>query len=120
MAGGGVYPVGYLDGSFVAAGEVRLPLLAPGVTYAASVFEGIRGYRSHDGAVLNLFRLHEHMERLVRSTQILGLDEIPTAHGMAETTLELMARNGVKEDSYVRIQVYVGGDGGMTARGPTG
>lgn len=120
MAGGKVYPVGYLDGSFVAADEVRLPLLAPGVTYAASVFEGVRGYVSHSGDTLNLFRLGEHMERLVRSAQILGLDEIPTAETMAEVTLELMARNRVMEDCYIRIQVYLGGDGEMTATGPTG
>ncbi len=120
MAGGAVYPVGYLDGSFVAADAVRLPLLAPGVTYAASVFEGIRGYLDHSGTVLNLFRLGEHMERLVRSAQILGLDEIPTAQAMADATYDLMRRNAVREDCYIRIQVYLGGDGDMTSRGPTG
>ncbi len=120
MAGGPIYPLGYLDGAIVAAQDVRLPLLAPGVTYAASVFEGVRGYLSHDGAVLNLFRLQEHMERLVRSTEILGLDDIPTAQSLAEATQEVMARNAVNEDCYIRIQVYLGGEGDMTSRGPTG
>ncbi|PWJ20604.1 branched-chain-amino-acid transaminase [Jannaschia seohaensis] len=120
MAGGAIYPVGYLDGAYIPAGDVRLPLLAPGVTYAASVFEGVRGYVDHAGKGVNLFRLGEHMERLVRSTQILGLDDIPSAEEMGEVTLGLMARNGVREDCYIRIQVYLGGDGEMTARGPTG
>ncbi len=120
MAGGTIYPVGYLDGAFVDAAEVRLPLLAPGVTYAASVFEGIRGYLSHEGGGVALFRLHEHMERLVRSARVLGLDEIPSAEEMTAATLDLIARNGVAEDCYIRAQVYLGGDGEMTARGPTG
>lgn len=120
MAGGTVYPVGYLDGSFIDAAEVRLPLLAPGVTYAASVFEGIRGYLSHEGGGVALFRLREHIERLIRSAQVLGLDDIPSAGELEAATLDLIARNDVDEDCYIRAQVYLGGDGEMTARGPTG
>jgi len=120
MAGGQAYPVGYLDGAFVLAEQVRLPLLAPGVTYAASVFEGIRGYQMENAQRIALFRLGEHLERLVRSCEVLGLDEIPSVEEMEAATLGLMARNPVDEDCYIRIQVYVGGDGEMTARGPTG
>lgn len=120
MAGGDPYPTGYLDGAFVPVEQVRLPLLAPGVTYAASVFEGVRGYVAAEGGGTALFRLREHLERLVRSSAVLGLDEIPTVAEMEAATLGLMARNRVAEDCYIRIQVYVGGAGEMTARGPTG
>ena len=118
MAGGAVFPIGWQNGRLVAASDVRLPLLAPGVTYAASVFEGIRAYAVEGGAAL--FRLGDHMERLRRSCAVLGLDEIPEPSDMARAVLDLMARNKVAEDSYVRLQVYVDGDGEMTALEPTG
>ncbi len=118
MAGGPVLPIGWQNGAFVPAEAVTLPLLAPGVTYAASVFEGIRAYAGPNGAAL--FRLQEHCERLRQSCVVLGLDEIPDPGEMTQTVVELMARNGVTEDTYIRVQVYVDGDGDMTARGPTG
>lgn len=120
MAGGAPFPTGWMNGRFLPTDEVRLPLLAPGVTYAASVFEGVRAYRLADESGVALFRLHEHLERLERSATILGLDQVPRAHDLALTTAELLRRNAVREDCYVRIQVYVDEDGDMTARGPTG
>lgn len=120
MAGGPVFPIGWQNGAFVPANTVTLPLLAPGVTYAASVFEGIRAYARDDGTGVALFRLGEHLERLRRSCDVLGLDEIPDPADMAKVVVDLMARNNVVEDTYIRLQVYVDGDGEMTARGPTG
>ncbi|EPX76639.1 aminotransferase class IV [Salipiger mucosus] len=120
MAGGAPYFVGYLDGAFIPVEDVRLPLLAPGVTYAASVFEGIRAYRGADGGDLALFRMREHLERLVTSCKVLCLDEIPDVADLEAATLGVLERSGAQEDCYIRIQVYVGGDGEMTARGPTG
>ncbi|MCG8360216.1 MAG: branched-chain-amino-acid transaminase [Kiloniellales bacterium] len=120
MGGGPVYPVGWLNGGFVPANDVKLPLLAPGVTYAASVFEGIRAYVQAAGEGIALFRMGDHLERLARSSAVLGLDEIPRPALMAEAIVGLMKRNAVAEDCYIRIQVYVDGDGDMTACGPTG
>jgi branched-chain amino acid aminotransferase len=120
MAGGPVFSLGWQNGAFVPAKDVTLPLLAPGVTYAASVFEGIRAYAREDGTGVALFRLEEHLDRLRRSCEVLGLDEVPDPVELAQIVLNLMARNGVTEDTYIRLQVYVDGDGEMTARGPTG
>ncbi|KMK64874.1 aminotransferase class IV [Puniceibacterium sp. IMCC21224] len=120
MAGGPVFSIGWQNGAFVPANRVTLPLLAPGVTYAASVFEGVRAYALDGGPGVALFRLGEHLDRLRRSCEVLGLDEIPDPAEMARTMVDLMARNGVTEDTYIRLQVYVDGDGEMTARGPTG
>jgi len=119
MAGGPVFFIGWQNGAFVPSDQVMLPLLAPGVTYAASVFEGIRAYALEGGGVA-LFRLAEHLDRLWQSCAVLGLDEIPDPKEMGHVITDLMARNNVTEDTYIRIQVYVDGDGEMTARGPTG
>ncbi len=120
MAGGAVFPLGWQNGAFVPSETVTLPLLAPGVTYAASVFEGVRAYALADGSGVALFRLGDHMDRLRRSCDVLGLDDIPDPAEMARAMVDLMTRNRVTEDTYIRLQVYVDGDGEMTARGPTG
>jgi len=119
MAGGAPYPTGWQNGAFIPSGEVVLPLLAPGVTFAASVFEGLRAYRQADGGIA-LFRLGDHMMRLMRSCTLLGLDEMPEMEALSEATRALLARDGVCEDCYIRVQIYVDGQGEMTALGPTG
>ena len=49
MAGGKLYPTGWLNGRQVPADDVRLPMFCPGVAFAAAVYEGIRGYVAADG-----------------------------------------------------------------------
>ena len=120
MAGGPVYPAGWMDGAFVPSGSVVLPVLAPGVAFAASVFEGVRAYAQADGSGVALFRLADHMDRLRRSAEVLGLDDIPDPEMLCKATIDLLAHNGVAEDSYIRVQVHVAGEGEMTAHGPTG
>ncbi|MGR3742584.1 MAG: branched-chain-amino-acid transaminase [Pseudooceanicola nanhaiensis] len=120
MAGGTVYPTAWMDGAFVPSESATIPLLAPGVAFAAAVFEGVRAYAQADGSGVALFRLGDHMERLRQSSVVLGLDEVPDPAMLCAATVELLERNGVTVDSYVRSQVHVAGDGEMTARGPTG
>jgi branched-chain amino acid aminotransferase len=119
MAGGRLYPTGWLNGALVSAGEVRLPMFSPGVAFAAAVFEGIRGYRGADGRA-HLFRLGDHLDRLAQGAKILGLDEVPRPADVAEAILAMLRADGVAEDCYVRPHVYVDGEGDMAATGPTG
>lgn len=119
MAGGNLYPTGWIEGRLVPSDQVRLPMFSPGVAYAAAIFEGIRGYVGADGRV-NLFRFGNHLERLTQGAAILGLDEVPRPQDLEEACLAVLRANAVAEDCYLRPQVYVDGGGDMTARGPTG
>ena len=53
-----------LDGRLTPFAEARIHCLAPAVTYAANIFEGIRAYWNEDDKQLYVFRLEEHLERL--------------------------------------------------------
>ena len=99
----------WLDGRFVPWDEAKVHVLVHGLHYGTSAFEGIRSYKTPHGPAL--FRLEDHLRRLVRSASYLymtipyGLDEL------ADVCKRVVARNDL-EDAYVRpIAMY--GLGGM-------
>ena len=119
MAGGAPYPTGWQNGRLVPSNQVSIPLLAPGVSFAAAVFEGVRGYRQADGTVA-LFRLPEHLERLVYSARLLGLEDLPDPDMLTQALHRMLSRDAVTEDCYIRLHVHVDGSGDMSAIGPLG
>jgi branched-chain amino acid aminotransferase len=73
----------------------------------ASVFEGIRAYRSADGQDLLLFRLAEHFERLYNgSMRVLRMGIEYTAEQLTEGVIELLRANEVRDDAHVRVVAY--------------
>ena len=74
--------------------------------YGTAVFEGIRAYPSEDN--LLVFRLKEHLERLVESCKILPLEHKFSVDDLEKAILGLLKKNQLKESSYIRPIVYVG------------
>jgi branched-chain amino acid aminotransferase len=72
--------------------------------YGMSVFEGIRGYRRADGEV-RVFMLDEHILRLHWSLRIMGLPD-PGIAALPEIIAELLRRNEMSEDVYIRPSVH--------------
>ena len=72
--------------------------------YGVGVFEGIRCYQTERGPAI--FRLAEHMERLVNSAMVLGF-RVAALHGRRA---EVAARQVVKAngfgDCYIRPLIY--------------
>jgi branched-chain amino acid aminotransferase len=102
--------IAYFEGAFVPLAEARLPITTHAFNYGTGCFEGIRAYWNASEEQLYVLRLAEHAERLVASSRILGLDfELP-AVTLAALLLELLARNGYREDAYVRPIVYKSGE----------
>ena len=65
----------WMDGRLVPTAEATVPFLNTGLHYGLAVFEGIRAYRTARGTAV--FRLREHVERLMHSAQVLAMPEIP-------------------------------------------
>jgi len=77
------------------------------VLRGASVFEGIRAYRSADGQDLLLFRLAEHFERLYNgSMRVLRMRIEFTAEQLTQGVIELLRANEVRDDAHVRVVAY--------------
>jgi branched-chain amino acid aminotransferase len=101
----------YFEGRFVAQAEAKVPITTHAFNYGTGCFEGIRAYWSPRQERLNVVRLREHAERLLRSAHILHL-EAPaglTVGRVGEIVVDLLARNGYREDVYVRPILYKSG-----------
>jgi branched-chain amino acid aminotransferase len=95
----------WLNGRLVDAERASVPFLTPGLHYGIAVFEGIRCYQTVDGPAI--FRLADHMDRLLGSARILGFREVPyTAAELCAAAKETVAANGLDE-CYIRPLIYL-------------
>jgi len=100
----------WLDGSLVDWADARVHVLTHTLHYGLGVFEGIRCYRTADGRSA-VFRLPEHVGRLLDSAHI-NLMEVPwDAHAIEQACLDTLRANGL-EEGYIRPLVFIG-DGVM-------
>ncbi|EGB13796.1 branched-chain amino acid aminotransferase [Pseudodesulfovibrio mercurii] len=96
----------WFDGKQVPWDEANVHVLTHALHYATAVFEGIRAYECADGSS-EVFRLRDHMVRLVDSTKILGIKMPYTADEMTEAAIETLKVNKLP-GAYVRPLVFVG------------
>ena len=94
--------IAYLDGAFVPMAEAKVSLATHALQYGTGVFEGIRAYWNPAQEQLYVFRLREHYERMGRSVRILRVTLPADAEGLVKLTLELLRKNGFRNDVYVR------------------
>jgi branched-chain amino acid aminotransferase len=95
----------WLNGRLLAAAEAQVPFLTPALHYGVAVFEGIRCYAGARGPAV--FRLPDHLRRLLESAHILGFQQVPyTAADLANATKETIRASGFDE-CYVRPLVYL-------------
>jgi branched-chain amino acid aminotransferase len=94
----------WMDGKLVEYEKATVPFLSTALHYGLGVFEGIRCYSTNRGPAV--FRLQEHMDRLINSAKILGFRELPyTASELVEATKETIRANGFKA-CYIRPLIY--------------
>jgi branched-chain amino acid aminotransferase len=108
MAGIEMQPgkLAYFEGNYVPIEEAKLSILTHAFNYGTGLFEGIRGYYSKEEDNILIFRLEEHVDRLVRNFNILCM-EIPEDRAeISEICLEVTRRSGFKEGVYLRPICY--------------
>jgi len=94
----------WMNGELVEFEKATVHFLTSALHYGAGVFEGIRCYDTPQGPAV--FRLTEHMERLITSAKILGFRELPfTAEQLCEAAKMTIAANGFRE-CYIRPLIY--------------
>lgn len=79
------------NGKFIRWEDAKIHVLAHVVSYGSSVFEGTRCYVSALGPAM--FRLPEHMRRMVDSAKIYRMDLGYTAEELSEAVMELVRVN---------------------------
>ena len=94
----------WMDGKLVEEAKATVPFLTTALHYGLGVFEGIRCYDTEQGPAI--FRLKEHMERLVNSAKVLGFRSLPyTAEEMGQACKDVVKANGFT-DCYIRPLIY--------------
>jgi branched-chain amino acid aminotransferase len=77
-----------------------------GFNYGTAVFEGIRAYWNADEEQLFGLELVPHYERIRSSAALLMMEVRQSAEELADITVELLRRDGLREDVYLRPIVY--------------
>ncbi len=93
------------DGKLVPWNDARIHVLSHALHYGSSCFEGIRCYKTPDGP--KVFRLHEHIRRLLDSSRIYRI-ECPFTHdALVEAVLDTVRANKL-DACYIRPIVLRG------------
>ncbi len=103
-------PHAYFQGSVVPLAEAKIGIMTHAFNYGTAVFEGVRGNWNPEQGSLYLFRLREHMERLMQSSRIMMLQPNVSVDRMCELAVEITERSGFSEDVYLRPLVYLSGE----------
>jgi len=111
------FPISFHRDAFVSWEQSTFHANSLALRYALSVFEGIRLYVQSATARVLPFRLEAHLDRLRRSLQLMRLPA-PQGADISEIIDEMVERNDVNEDAYVRVSVSADnfGDIGSTVR----
>lgn len=96
----------YFDGGYVPIADAKLSILTHAFNYGTGIFEGIRGYYNKDEDNILLFRLEEHIDRLLRNCNVMYMDIPETAAQLREICSELVKQSGFREDVYIRPIIY--------------
>lgn len=96
----------WMDGELVEHANATTHVLSHSLHYGLGVFEGIRSYAQPDG-VGGVFRLKEHMDRLLESCHIATIPVSYTSEELVEATLTVMRKNGLS-GGYIRPLVWMG------------
>ena len=95
----------WLNGRLVPPSEGKLDFLTPALHYGVGAFEGIRCYGTARGPAI--FRLDDHVARLVGSASVMGFRELPySASQLAQACVDTVRASGFDE-CYIRPLIWL-------------
>jgi branched-chain amino acid aminotransferase len=94
------------EGRYVPLGEANVNIMTHAFMYGTAVFEGIRAYWNAEHGQLYALKVREHMERIRNSAKVLLMPDVPSVDQLTSEALEVLRRNGFREDAYVRPSFY--------------
>lgn len=98
----------FLGGEQIPLEDAKVGVMTHALHYGTAVFEGIRGNWNERQGKAVIFRLEEHYERLMRGCNILRIELPYSVDDLCKITVELLERNGYREDVYIRPLAFKG------------
>lgn len=92
----------YLNGDYVRLGDAKVSVLDRGFIFGDGIYDVVPAYKGKP------FRITEHLGRLERSLQLIGLDVDYSLQDWEQLVLDMLARSGRGADCMVYIQVTRG------------
>ncbi len=109
-------PKTWFDGALIDSDAPQAGLTTHAMHYGSGVFEGIRAYATTNGGAA-VFRLPEHMERMRKGAELLGMAFDPA---QATDAIRATLRANGHRDAYVRPLAWFGEGGfGLDVEGHT-
>ncbi len=98
------YPQAFIRGQIVPIEQATVSIMTNSLHYGAGVFAGIKAYKIDDK--IGIFRLDDHIKRLLDSCKILRFTHHLDAAKVRQTILDLAAVNKLNGKTYIRPLVY--------------
>jgi len=99
-------PYAFFEGKFVPLSEAKIGVMTHAFNYGTACFEGIRGNWNADHETIYLFRAEDHYRRMLANCRLLKIDLRYNIEELCRLTVELVEKNGYREDIYVRPIAY--------------
>lgn len=100
------FPYAFFEGKIVPTEEAKISIMTNALQYGIGVFGGLRGYVSADKKNVNVFRINDHYDRLLRAMKILNKSIKYDKQKLTEITFALAQKNQPKTDCYFRPFTY--------------
>jgi branched-chain amino acid aminotransferase len=95
----------WYNGKFINWDDALVHVMSHVLHYGSSVFEGIRCYSTKNGPAI--FRLREHIKRLLNSAKIYRMDTEWTEQQLFDACVGVVKRSGLKQ-CYIRPIIFRG------------
>lgn len=98
------YPYVYFQKKIVPVEDAQISIMTNGLHYGVGIYGGFKAYETKDG--VKIFRLHDHLERMRNSVDILSFPFEFDTEKVKKIVLELAKKNNLKGVTYIRPLVY--------------
>ncbi|MCK6549978.1 branched-chain amino acid transaminase [Myxococcota bacterium] len=98
----------FFKGDFVPYDQAKVSVLTHGLNYGTGCFEGIRGYWNDEEQQMFVLKMAPHFERIHQSARILHMKLDYSVDELCSITMELIRKNGFREDIYIRPLLFMG------------
>jgi len=91
--------------------RAKVSITTHALNYGTGCFEGIRAYWNDKEEELYVLKMREHYQRLHRSCHIVTISLPYDVDTLGDITLELLRKEGFREDTYIRPLAYKSTEG---------
>lgn len=97
----------YHNGKYLHPNEASIGLYSQSLHYGNGVFEGIRAYKTKQGA--HIFKANDHYKRFQYGAEVMGIPFNFSVEALVNITYELLEKNNF-QDAYIRPLITTGAD----------